>query len=94
MPYHSRRGGARPPGGATAWRVTIEDERAVIAVRPAPRPLHRRAYKTASVRGTLHPPPAAAMGELAGLAGAGTAAAGVGTVLDPCCGAGTTLRKA
>ncbi|MEV0631931.1 RNA methyltransferase [Nonomuraea wenchangensis] len=90
VPYHSRRDGARPPCGATAWRVTIEGERAVIAVRPALRPLHRRAYKTASVRGTLHPPLAAAMGELAELAGP----AGARTVLDPCCGAGTTLIEA
>ncbi|MGA5765810.1 methyltransferase domain-containing protein [Nonomuraea bangladeshensis] len=91
VPYHSRRDGARPPGEATAWRVTIEGERALIAVRPARRPLHRRAYKTASVRGTLHPPLAAAMGQLADLAGL---SAGAGTVLDPCCGAGTTLIEA
>ncbi|MEW9553102.1 TRM11 family methyltransferase [Nonomuraea sp. NPDC050783] len=87
VPYHSRGGGGRPPHGAMAWRVTIEEDRAVIAVRPARRPLHRRAYKTASVRGTLHPPLAAAMAELARLDGART-------VLDPCCGAGTTLIEA
>ncbi|MFC4006427.1 TRM11 family SAM-dependent methyltransferase [Nonomuraea purpurea] len=87
LPYHSRRDGRRPPAGAMAWRVTIEDDRAVIALRLAERPLHRRAYKSASVRGTLHPPVAAAMAELARLPGAGT-------VLDPCCGAGTTLIEA
>ncbi|MCK2217788.1 RNA methyltransferase [Actinomadura sp. ATCC 31491] len=87
VPYHSRRDGGRPPGEATAWRVTIEDDRAVIAVRPARRPLHRRAYKTASVAGTLHPPLAAAMAELARLGDHDT-------VLDPCCGAGTTLIEA
>ncbi|MGI5274579.1 methyltransferase domain-containing protein [Nonomuraea sp. CA-218870] len=86
-PYHSRAGGAVPPGGCAAWRVTIEGERAVIAVRIADRPLHRRAYKTASIPGTLHPPLAAAMAGLARLGGAGT-------VLDPCCGAGTTLIEA
>lgn len=85
--YHSRRDGRRPPPDATAWRVTIEGDQAVIAVRVADRPLHRRAYKTASIRGTLHPPVAAAMAELARLGGAGT-------VLDPCCGAGTTLIEA
>ncbi|MFB4265500.1 TRM11 family SAM-dependent methyltransferase [Nonomuraea sp. GTA35] len=87
VPYHSRRDGRRPPAGARSWRVTIEDDQAVIAVRVAARPLHRRAYKTASIRGTLHPPVAAAMAQLARLDGGGT-------VLDPCCGAGTTLIEA
>ncbi|MFI7130477.1 methyltransferase domain-containing protein [Nonomuraea sp. NPDC050153] len=87
LPYHSRRDGARPPRDAMAWRVTIEGERALIALRAADRPLHRRAYKTASIRGTLHPPVAAAMAALARLGS-------VGTVLDPCCGAGTTLIEA
>jgi tRNA (guanine6-N2)-methyltransferase len=87
VPYHSRRDGGRPPREAMAWRVTIEGDQAVIALRPTGRPLHRRAYKTASIRGTLHPPVAAAMAELARLEGAGT-------VLDPCCGAGTTLIEA
>ncbi|NUP82595.1 MAG: RNA methyltransferase [Nonomuraea sp.] len=86
--YHSRRDGGRPPSGAMAWRVTIEGEVAVIARRAGDRPLHRRAYKTASVAGTLHPPLAAAMARLAGLDGY------TGTVLDPCCGAGTTLIEA
>ncbi|MFB4281429.1 methyltransferase domain-containing protein [Nonomuraea sp. MTCD27] len=87
LPYHSRRDGGRPPLDAMSWRVTIEGDQAVIAVRPGRRPLHRRTYKTASVRGTLHPPVAAAMAQLARPAGAGT-------VLDPCCGAGTTLIEA
>nr|SBO99475.1 Predicted N6-adenine-specific RNA methylase containing THUMP domain [Nonomuraea gerenzanensis] len=87
VPYHSRRDGRRPPPGATSWRVTIEGDQAVIAVRVAGRPLHRRAYKTASIRGTLHPPVAAAMAQLARLGGART-------VVDPCCGAGTTLIEA
>ncbi|MGP3959008.1 methyltransferase domain-containing protein [Nonomuraea sp. 3N208] len=87
VPYHSRSEGGRPPQEAMAWRVTIEGEQAVIASRLAGRPLHRRPYKTASIRGTLHPPVAAAMAKLARLDGAGT-------VLDPCCGAGTTLIEA
>ncbi|MEV1177281.1 RNA methyltransferase, partial [Nonomuraea sp. NPDC049784] len=87
LPYHSRRDGGRPPRDAMSWRVTIEGDQALIALRPAERPLHRRAYKTASIRGTLHPPVAAAMAALARLGDAGT-------VLDPCCGAGTTLIEA
>ncbi|MBE1586149.1 methyltransferase domain-containing protein [Nonomuraea angiospora] len=87
LPYHSRRDGARPPREAMSWRVTIEGDRALIALRLADRPLHRRAYKTDSIRGTLHPPVAAAMAALGRLGGAGT-------VLDPCCGAGTTLIEA
>ncbi|GII85211.1 RNA methyltransferase [Sphaerisporangium siamense] len=85
--YHSRRGGGAPPPGTLSWRVAIEDDRATLAVRIAARPLHRRPYKRASVTGTLHPPVAAAMARLAGLDGAGT-------VLDPCCGAGTLLVEA
>lgn len=86
--YHSRRYGRRPPPGAVAWRVTIEGDQAVIARRAGERPLHRRSYKTASIPGTLHPPLAAAMARLARLDGY------TGTVLDPCCGAGTTLIEA
>lgn len=110
--YHARRGGRVPPEGAMAWRVTIEDDLAVIAVRAAGRPLHRRPYKLGSIRGTLHPPLAAAMARLAlppdpapprhvGTAGHAVppdaAALRRGepvTVLDPCCGAGTTLVEA
>ncbi|MFI7696349.1 RNA methyltransferase [Nonomuraea sp. NPDC049655] len=88
--YHSRRDGGRPPAGATAWRVTIEGDQAVIARRAGDRPLHRRPYKTASIPGTLHPPLAAAMAQLAGLGAEGFR----GVVLDPCCGAGTTLIEA
>ncbi|WP_084963237.1 methyltransferase domain-containing protein [Thermoactinospora rubra] len=85
LPYHSRRAGTAPPPGTMAWRVTIEGEEAAIAMRPAERPLHRRPYKVGSVPGTLHPPLAAAMARLAGPCG---------LVLDPCCGAGTTLVEA
>ncbi|MEU8248812.1 methyltransferase domain-containing protein [Nonomuraea sp. NPDC048916] len=102
LPYHSRRDGGVPPGGSVAWRVTVEDDQAVIALRVADRPLHRRPYKLGTVAGTLHPPVAAAMARLAGLDGAGVGGAGgegtggegTGTVLDPCCGAGTTLIEA
>ncbi|MEU4575822.1 methyltransferase domain-containing protein [Nonomuraea sp. NPDC023979] len=87
LPYHSRAGGAVPPAGCLAFRVTIQGERAVIGLRLAARPLHRRPYKLGSVPGSLHPPLAAAMAALARLDGART-------VLDPCCGAGTTLLEA
>ncbi|MFB4287625.1 methyltransferase domain-containing protein [Nonomuraea sp. ATR24] len=87
LPYHSRAGGAVPPAGCLAFRVTIQGERAVIGLRLAVRPLHRRPYKLGSVPGSLHPPLAAAMAALARLDGART-------VLDPCCGAGTTLLEA
>ncbi|MFD0748213.1 methyltransferase domain-containing protein [Phytohabitans flavus] len=87
VPYHSRRGGVRPPPGTTSWRVTIEGKRATVAVRQGDRPAHRRAYKRASVPGTLHPPVAAAMVRLAGIAPGDV-------VLDPCCGAGTLLMEA
>jgi 23S rRNA G2445 N2-methylase RlmL len=80
--YHSRRAGGRPPAGGLTWRVTVVDDRATVALRVPARPLHRRAYKTASVPGTLHPPLAAAMLRVAGI-GAGD------VLLDPCCGAGT-----
>jgi len=64
------------------WRVTVVDDRATVAVRVPARPVHRRSYKAASVPGTLHPPLAAAMLQVAGV-GAGL------VLLDPCCGAGT-----
>ncbi|MEV0583801.1 methyltransferase domain-containing protein [Nonomuraea sp. NPDC050310] len=85
LPYHSRRGGQAPPEGTMAWRVTVEGDEAVLAWRPGGRPAHRRPYKLASVPGTLHPPVAAAMARLV---------RPEGTVLDPCCGAGTTLIEA
>jgi tRNA (guanine6-N2)-methyltransferase len=87
VPYHSRRGGVRPPPGTRSWRVTIEGKRATVAVRLGDRPTHRRDYKRASVPGTLHPPVAAAMARLAGIAPGDV-------VLDPCCGAGTLLVEA
>jgi tRNA (guanine6-N2)-methyltransferase len=85
--YHPRRGGAVPPCGTASWRVTVEGEQATLALRIADRPLHRRAYKRASVAGTLHPPLAAAMACLAEIEDARN-------VLDPYCGAGTLLIEA
>ena len=79
--YLSRSGG-RPARGELSLRVHAVDSEATIAVRIAPAPLHRRAYRVASRPGALHPPLARALGLLAGLR--------VGlTLADPFCGTGT-----
>jgi 23S rRNA G2445 N2-methylase RlmL len=81
-PYRTRRGGSVPPPGGLSWRVTIAGDRAVLALRIASRPLHRRSYRVCSRPGSLHPPLAAAMVNLA--------ASPLGaTLLDPFCGTGT-----
>lgn len=85
--YASRSGGNRPPAGAAEWRAVLSPEGLLLGYRGRRPPLHRRDWKTASIRGTLHPPVAAAMARLAGID------AGM-TVLDPCCGAGTILVEA
>jgi 23S rRNA G2445 N2-methylase RlmL len=82
LPYCSRRAGARPPADGLSWRVTLVDDRATVALRIPARPLHRRSYKAASVRGTLHPPLAAAMLRVVDVRAGHV-------LLDPCCGAGT-----
>ncbi|GAB3963264.1 methyltransferase domain-containing protein [Plantactinospora veratri] len=81
-PYHSRRGGVAPPPGGLSWRVTLVDDRALVALRIAGRPLHRRAYRRVSRPGSLHPPVAAALVRLAEPRDGDL-------LLDPCCGAGT-----
>jgi 23S rRNA G2445 N2-methylase RlmL len=68
-------------------RLLIEHEIAHIGLRLGAAPLHRRAYKTAHIPGSLKPSVAAALLRLA------TAETGA-TVLDPCCGAGTILVEA
>lgn len=85
--FVSRSGDIRPPSGAAEWRAVLSPERLLLGYRGRRPPLHRRAWKTASIRGTLHPPVAAALARLAGIE------AGM-TVLDPCCGAGTILIEA
>ncbi|MDG4789779.1 methyltransferase domain-containing protein [Micromonospora sp. WMMD1102] len=82
LPHHSRRGGIAPPPGGLSWRVTLVDDRALVALRIADRPLHRRAYRRMSRPGSLHPPVAAALVRVAG-------ARDGDCLLDPCCGAGT-----
>jgi tRNA (guanine6-N2)-methyltransferase len=86
LPGYVSRRHHRPPANALSWRLTVVDREAVLALRVAGRPLHRRAYRTRSVPGGLHPPVAAALVRLAGVT------AGM-TVLDPCCGAGTLLLE-
>ncbi len=85
--YHSRRGGARPPDSGSGWRVTLDGQHARLMLRIATHPLHRRPYKQQSVPGSLHPPVASAMVQLADLRPGDR-------VLDPCCGAGTLLLEA
>ncbi|WP_280382250.1 methyltransferase domain-containing protein [Nocardia wallacei] len=84
--YRSRRDGA-PPRDYSGWRLTLDGDRARLLLRVADRPLHRREYKRESVPGTLHPPLAAAMAQLAEIRSGER-------VLDPCCGAGTLLIEA
>jgi 23S rRNA G2445 N2-methylase RlmL len=67
-------------------RVFVRDDRAILAVRLGARPLHRRAYKTATGPATLHPPTAAALVAIA--------APAAGTLLDPFCGDGTIAIEA
>ncbi|MGI5147630.1 TRM11 family SAM-dependent methyltransferase [Plantactinospora sp. CA-294935] len=87
LPYHSRRDGVAPPPGGLSWRVTLVDDRALVALRIADRPLHRRAYRRMSRPGSLHPPVAAALVRLAGPRDGDL-------LLDPCCGAGTVPVEA
>jgi len=70
-----------------SWRIHIRDQQAIIGVRLAPRPLHRREWRIASRPGSLHPPVAFGMAMLADL--------GPGMLcVDPFCGAGTMLIEA
>jgi 23S rRNA G2445 N2-methylase RlmL len=72
----------RARGGSVSLRVHVLHERATLALRLAPAPLHRRAYRVASRPGALHPPLARALA-LVAAPGAGD------VVLDPTCGVGT-----
>jgi 23S rRNA G2445 N2-methylase RlmL len=85
--YHSRRYGVVPPAERAEWRVVLDGKTLWVGLRPYAVPLHRRAWRTRTVRGSLHPPVAAAMARLAGIAPGHT-------VLDPFCGAGTLLLEA
>lgn len=85
--YHSRRHGVAPPDERAEWRVVLDGQTLWVGLRPYAVPLHRRAWRTRTVRGSLHPPVAAAMARLAALAPGHQA-------LDPFCGAGTLLLEA
>ncbi|WP_427890596.1 methyltransferase domain-containing protein [Kribbella sp. GL6] len=85
--YHSRRDGVVPPDERTEWRVVLDGKTLWVARRPYAVPLHRRPWRQHTVRGSLHPPVAAAMAHLADLAPGHR-------VLDPFCGAGTVLLEA
>ena len=68
-------------------RVFIEHEDAYIGMRLAEKPLHIRPYKSDSVPGTLKPPIAAAMAQIAKIKKKDK-------ILDPFCGSGTILMEA
>ncbi|TKK80720.1 RNA methyltransferase [Herbidospora galbida] len=87
VPYFSRRHGAPPPPGTADLRVTLDGKAMWLGVRPHAVPLHRRAWRKATVVGSLHPPVAAAMARLADIRPGHV-------VFDPCCGAGTLLIEA
>src|SRR5262245_17701032 len=70
-----------------SWRVHIRDREAIVGLRLASGPLHRRPYKLKSGPGSLHPPVAFSMAALADLQPGSL-------VIDPCCGAGTILIEA
>ena len=64
--------------GTLSLRVHVVGSVATVAVRVAQTPLHRRAYRVATVPGSVHPPLARALALLAGE-----------PFVDPFCGAGT-----
>lgn len=67
-------------------RVFLRGLHATITTRLDATPLHRRAYKTSTGPGTLHPPVAAALALIA--------APQTGQLLDPFCGDGTIAIEA
>lgn len=85
--YVARQGASVPAGDTVlSWRVHVRDDEAILGLRLANRPLHRRAAGWATVPGSLHPPVAAALVLLAGVV--------PGQWLgDPFCGSGTILAE-
>lgn len=75
------------PERDVSWRIHMRDGQALVGLRVALRPLHRRDYRVSSAPGALHPPVAYAMNMLSG------AYPGC-CILDPCCGTGTLLIEA
>jgi tRNA (guanine6-N2)-methyltransferase len=80
--YLSRSDGGSAAAAALTMRLLLEGSQAMVAVRLADHPLHRRDWKQHTARGTLHPPVAAALVRLAAPSTGETAA-------DPFCGDGT-----
>jgi tRNA (guanine6-N2)-methyltransferase len=76
-----------PAAGSISLRVHLTAERTTVAARLAARPLHRRAYRVASLPGALHPPLARALVRLA-------TPPGRGPLGDPFCGTGTIAIEA
>jgi tRNA (guanine6-N2)-methyltransferase len=75
------------PQRDVSWRIHMRDSQAVVGLRVALRPLHRRDYRVSSALGALHPPVAYAMNMLSGVYPGCH-------MLDPCCGTGTLLIEA
>jgi tRNA (guanine6-N2)-methyltransferase len=67
-----------PRNGEVSLRVHVVGKVATVAARIAERPLHRRAYRVATVPGSVHPPLGRALALLAGE-----------PFVDPFCGGGT-----
>lgn len=86
MPFHDHEAVVSPERDVS-WRIHMRDNQAVVGLRVALRPLHRRDYRVSSAPGALHPPVAYAMNMLSG------AYPGC-QILDPCCGTGTLLIEA
>jgi tRNA (guanine6-N2)-methyltransferase len=74
----SMRGTRVARGGTVSLRAHVVGEVATIAARIAQTPLHRRAYRVATVPGSVHPPLARALALLAAR-----------PFVNPFCGAGT-----
>jgi tRNA (guanine6-N2)-methyltransferase len=86
MPFHGHEAVVSPERDVS-WRIHMRDNQAVVGLRVALRPLHRRDYRVSSAPGALHPPVAYAMNMVSG------AYPGC-QILDPCCGTGTLLIEA
>jgi 23S rRNA G2445 N2-methylase RlmL len=86
MSFHDHNDVASPQRDVS-WRIHLRDNQAVVGLRVALRPLHRRDYRVSSTPGALHPPVAYAMSMLSG-------AYPRCNILDPCCGSGTLLVEA
>ncbi|GAB3804294.1 hypothetical protein GCM10028798_24380 [Humibacter antri] len=76
-----------PPARRADLRVVLDGTRAILGIRPFAVPLHRRDWRASTVPGSLHPPVAAALAQIADIQPGDV-------VLDPFTGAGTLLLEA